>query len=70
MLQTMDAADRRMVASAALGRAVLLERAAVSITAAASGLLLVHDRWRVVGVIASVAASAGAEIPGGDPTAM
>ena len=58
----MDPGDARLVAQAALGRAVLLGRAAVTTTAATSGLLLVDDRWRVVAVIVLVALSTGAEI--------
>jgi signal transduction histidine kinase len=50
------------VAAAAVGRAVLIGRAAATMTAAAGGLLLVNDRWQVIGVLALVAAATGAEI--------
>jgi signal transduction histidine kinase len=59
---TTDPVAGRVVAAAALGRAVLLGRAAATITAAAGGLLLVSDRWRVVEVILFVALSTGAQI--------
>lgn len=61
-LQTLDPAAGWLVASAALGRAVLLARAAATITAAAGGVMLVSDRWRLLAVIALVAASTGVEI--------
>ncbi|MEV6923196.1 ATP-binding protein [Dactylosporangium sp. NPDC051485] len=54
----------REVAAAALARAVLIGRAAATMCAAAAGLLLVEDRWRIVAVLALVtlltAAQAGA----------
>jgi signal transduction histidine kinase len=57
-----DSAAGRIVAAAALGRAVLVGRAAATITAAAGGLLLVSDRWQVVEVIVFVALSSAAQV--------
>ncbi len=49
-------------APAAIARAVLLGRAAIACTAAAAGLLLVEDWWRVVAVVGTVAAGTVAEV--------
>ncbi|MDT5027468.1 MAG: hypothetical protein QOE61_3894, partial [Micromonosporaceae bacterium] len=42
------------VASAAVSRAVLLARAAVTVTAAGAGLFLVDDPWRLVELVGAV----------------
>ncbi|GIF66307.1 hypothetical protein Ais01nite_43420 [Asanoa ishikariensis] len=52
----------REVAAAALARAVLIGRAAATITAAAAGLLLVHDRMPVIAVILLVVAATAAQL--------
>ncbi|GAB3860322.1 sensor histidine kinase [Dactylosporangium cerinum] len=49
-------------APAAIARAVLLGRAAIASTAAAAGLLLVEDWWRILAVVATVAAGTVAEV--------
>jgi signal transduction histidine kinase len=54
--------DGRLVAPAAIARAVLLGRAVVTVTAAAAGLLLVEERWRVPAVIALVVAATAAQV--------
>lgn len=51
-----------VVASAAICRAVLLGRAAVALTAAGAGLLVVDNRWRVVAVMGVVIASTAIEL--------
>ncbi|GAA3224083.1 sensor histidine kinase [Dactylosporangium siamense] len=48
-------------APAAIARAVVLGRAAIASTAAAAGLLLVEDWWRILAVVATVAAGTVAE---------
>jgi signal transduction histidine kinase len=50
------------VASAAICRAVLLGRAAVALTAAGAGLLLVPDRWRVITVLVLVVTTTLGEV--------
>ncbi|WP_432992608.1 sensor histidine kinase [Dactylosporangium sp. CA-233914] len=52
----------REVAAAALARAVLIGRAVATMIAAAAGLLLVENRWRVVEVLALVAAGTLAQL--------
>ncbi|GAA3209139.1 sensor histidine kinase [Dactylosporangium siamense] len=52
----------REIAAAALGRAVLIARAAATMSAAAAGLLLVEDRSRVVAVLILVAAATVAQL--------
>ncbi|WP_203706030.1 sensor histidine kinase [Asanoa iriomotensis] len=52
----------RAVAAAALARAVLIGRAAATVTAAAAGLLLVHDRVPVIAVIALVVLATAAQL--------
>ncbi|GIF75123.1 sensor histidine kinase [Asanoa siamensis] len=52
----------REVAAAALARAVLIGRAAATMTAAAAGLLLVHDRVPVISVIALVTVATAAQL--------
>ncbi|GAB3845071.1 sensor histidine kinase [Dactylosporangium cerinum] len=52
----------REIAAAALGRAVLIARAAATMSAAAAGLLLVEDRSRVVAVLVLVAAATVAQL--------
>ncbi|WP_436756647.1 sensor histidine kinase [Streptosporangium sp. V21-05] len=51
-----------VVAAAALCRAVMLGRAAVVLTAAGAGLLLVTDRWRVLAVLAVTVLATVAEV--------
>ncbi|MEU8386347.1 hypothetical protein, partial [Streptosporangium sp. NPDC048865] len=51
-----------VVAAAALCRAVMLGRAAVVLTAAGAGLLLVTDRWRVLAVLAVTVFATVAEV--------
>nr|BFE60840.1 hypothetical protein GCM10020063_053660 [Dactylosporangium thailandense] len=52
----------RAVAAAALARAVLVGRALATVIAAAAGLLLVSDRWRLVEVLALVAVGTGVQL--------
>ncbi|WP_432826602.1 sensor histidine kinase [Dactylosporangium sp. CA-092794] len=52
----------REIAAAALGRAVLIGRAVATMTAAAAGLLLVDDRWRVVAVLVLVAVATAVQL--------
>ena len=52
----------QLVAPAAIARAVLLGRAVVTVTAAAAGLLLVEERWRVPAVIVLVAAVTAVQV--------
>jgi signal transduction histidine kinase len=52
----------RAVAAAALARAVLIGRAVATVIAAAAGLMLVDDRWRVAEVLALVALGTGVEV--------
>ncbi|GAB7052543.1 sensor histidine kinase [Catenuloplanes indicus] len=52
----------QLVAPAAIARAVLLGRAVVTITAAAAGLLLIEERWRVPAVIVLVVAATAVQV--------
>ncbi|MDR7274098.1 sensor histidine kinase [Catenuloplanes atrovinosus] len=52
----------QLVAPAAIARAVLLGRAVVTVTAAAAGLLLIDERWRVPAVVALVVAATVAQV--------
>ncbi|GAB7037490.1 MULTISPECIES: sensor histidine kinase [Catenuloplanes] len=52
----------QLVAPAAIARAVLLGRAVVTITAAAAGLLLIEERWRVPAVIALVTVATAVQV--------
>ncbi|WP_162794749.1 sensor histidine kinase [Nonomuraea lactucae] len=51
-----------LVASAAICRAVMLGRAAVVLTAAGAGLLVVQERWRVPAVLAVTVCATAAEV--------
>jgi signal transduction histidine kinase len=51
-----------LVAPAAICRAVLLGRAAVVLTAASAGLLVVQDRWRVLAVLGIVTVATAIEL--------